>query len=83
MPSHDERTLQVLQKIHNELQRYYILLRLIRADLEKITKNFAALSVGIDTSQVISIIKYTHLMTHQLLLRNENLVVTKMIFFKL
>jgi len=51
MPSHDERTLQVLQKIHNELQRYYILLRLIRADLEKITKNFAALSVGIDTAK--------------------------------
>lgn len=36
--------LQVLQKTYDELQRYYTLLRLIRADLEKIAKNFAAIN---------------------------------------
>lgn len=42
-PQNTERNLEVLQKTYNELQRYYTLLRLIRADLEKITNNFIAL----------------------------------------
>jgi len=45
MSSQDsERTLEVLQKVYDELQRYYTLLRLIRADLEKMINNFAAVN---------------------------------------
>lgn len=46
MPSHDKRTLQVLQETYDELQRYYTLLRMIRVDLEKIAKNFATINGG-------------------------------------
>lgn len=42
----DRRMLEVLQKTHDELQRYYILLRLIRGDLEKIANNFSAINSG-------------------------------------
>lgn len=47
MPSQDsKRTLEVLQKTHEELQRYYTLLRMIRGDLEKIANNFIAINSG-------------------------------------
>lgn len=42
----DRRTLEVLQKTYEELQRYYTLLRLIRSDLEKIANNFSAINTG-------------------------------------
>lgn len=47
MPSQDsKRTLEVLQKTHEELQRYYTLLRMIRGDLERIANNFIAINSG-------------------------------------
>lgn len=47
MPSQDsKRTLEVLQKTHEQLHRYYILLRLIRRDLERIANNFDAINSG-------------------------------------
>lgn len=41
-----KRTLEVLQKTHEQLHRYYILLRLIRRDLERIANNFDAINSG-------------------------------------
>lgn len=35
--------LQVLYKLHAELKNYYVLLKIIRTDLEKITENFSVL----------------------------------------
>lgn len=44
MSSQDRKNkLEILQETYNELYRYYTLLRLIRADLEKIANNFAAI----------------------------------------
>lgn len=39
-----DRALEVLQKTYDELQRYYILLRLMRTDLEKIASNFTTVN---------------------------------------
>lgn len=47
MPSQDsKRTLEILQKTQEELQRYYTLLRMIRGDLERIANNFIAINSG-------------------------------------
>jgi len=45
MPSQDNKhKLEVLQMTYDELQRCYTLLRLIKADLEKLAKNLNDLS---------------------------------------
>lgn len=40
----DERTLEILLKTYDEMQRYHILLRLIKADLEKMINNLTAVN---------------------------------------
>ena len=44
MENKDLKELNALQKVEHELQQYYTLLRLMRADFEKMINNFRSLN---------------------------------------